>query len=83
MGELKKDIQVVTKEGELHVNLTITIRVEGGGVVAGVEAGVPAMRPLPPLPPAMRKPGLVMDEDEPVIPDLGEGGDLIEFGKED
>jgi hypothetical protein len=82
VGELKKDIQVVTKQGEVHVNLTLTIRIENGCVVAGVEAGTPAARPLPPMPPD-RKPGLVMDEDDKVIPDLGEGGEMIDFGKED
>lgn len=80
MGELKKDIQIVTREGEVNINLTLTIRIESGQVV-GVEAGVDRPRPVPPVP--ANKAGLVMDDDGPVIPDLGDGGELIAFGKED
>lgn len=81
MGEIKKEVQVVTRQGEINVNLVLTIRIEDGKV-ASVEAGTDKPRPIPPMP--QHKPPqqpLYVEESTPFIPDLGDD-DIIVFGKE-
>jgi len=83
MGELRQQLTTETRNGEVTINLLLTIRIESDGTI-GLSA---AASPTPPREPGPRSFGPTVPppppDDDWAVPDLGdEPAILIEFGKE-
>lgn len=80
MGDLRHKLTAETRDGEITINLVLTIRIEQDGTIGLSAAPSPPASPTP-RPNGPRVP--LPKDDEWALPDLGdEPSTLIEFGKE-
>ena len=80
MGEIRHQMSTSARDGEITINLVLTIRVESDGSLSVAAAPQPAAPPPRPMAPVA--PQAPARRDEWATPDLGdEPSVLIDFGK--